>query len=104
MKHTQGEWKVRFFGNANKDDGENMFFVEAPNLNMPNLGYGIEILGDDFGDHNGYPREQRLSDAKLIAVAPEMLNLLKIIRMGLDHSTFAGIKMANSIDGLFNKL
>lgn len=74
-KHTPGEWKVRFMGGP--DDGENDFFVEAKNNNKPELGYGIEILGDDYGDHNGYPREQRLADAQLIACAPEMLEALK---------------------------
>jgi hypothetical protein len=73
-KHTKGEWKLRFF--ADKDDGECDFFVEAPNLNKPNLGYGIEIMQDDYGEHNGYPREQRLADAKLIAASPEMLEAL----------------------------
>lgn len=67
-KHTEGEWKVRFMGN--EDDGENDFFVEAPNLGKP---YNRKILGDDYGDHNGYLRETRLADAKLIAAAPELL-------------------------------
>lgn len=49
------------------------FFVEAANNNRPDLGYGIEIMMDDFGDHNGYPREQRLADAHLIAAAPDLL-------------------------------
>ena len=60
---TKGEWKIRLFPEG--DD----FFVEAPNLNKPELGYGIEIMQDDFGTHNGYPREQRLADAVLIADA-----------------------------------
>lgn len=79
-KHTPTPWKVRFFGG--KDDGENMFFVEAINNNKPELGYGIEILQEDFGEHNGYPREQRLADAKLIAAAPEMLAALQNIANG----------------------
>ena len=73
-KHTPGEWKVRFF---RPSDPESDFFVEANNNNMPQLGYGIEILQDDYGDHNGYPREQRLADAKLIAAAPDLLKALK---------------------------
>lgn len=74
-KHTPGPWKVRFINPINPSEGD--FFVEAKNNNMPNLGYGIEILGDDYGKHNGYPREQRLADAKLIAAAPKLLSLLK---------------------------
>ena len=60
---TKGEWKIRLF-----PDGDD-FFVEAPNINMLELGYGIEIMQDDFGEHNGYPREQRFADAILIADA-----------------------------------
>jgi hypothetical protein len=33
-------------------------------------------MADDYGDHVGYPREQRLADAKLIAAAPELLSAL----------------------------
>ena len=76
MKHTKGEWKVRFLGEAEDAD----FFVEAPNPSQP---YGIEILGDDYGDHCGYPREQRLADAILIAQAPSMLQTLKEVRSQL---------------------
>ena len=60
---TKGEWQLRLF-----PDGDD-FFVEAPNLNKPELRYGIEIMQEDFGTHNGYPREQRLADANLIADA-----------------------------------
>jgi hypothetical protein len=74
-KHTPGPWKVRFLRN---EDPESGFFVEAKNNNIPDIGYGIEILGDDYGDHNGYPAEQRLADARLIAAAPEMLKILHL--------------------------
>ncbi len=74
MKHTPGEWKVRFF---NEDDPAIGFFIEAPNNNRPEMGYGIEIMMEDFGDHNGYPLEQRLADAHLITAAPKMLAFLK---------------------------
>lgn len=63
---TQGEWKVRFL---REDDPYRGFFIEAPNKKRPDLGYGIEIMMDDFGDHNGYTLEQRMADAKLIADA-----------------------------------
>lgn len=67
QKHTPGPWKVRFLRDNEPERG---FFVEAANNNKPELGYGIEILGEDFGEHNGYPLEQRLADAYLIASAP----------------------------------
>ena len=41
MKHTPGPWRVRFF---REDEPEFGFFIEAKNNNMPELGYGIEIL------------------------------------------------------------
>lgn len=59
---TKGEWKVRFWN----DDQDSDFFVEAPSRGFP---HNIEIMGDDYGEHNGYPREQRLADATLIALA-----------------------------------
>jgi hypothetical protein len=73
FKHTPGPWKIRFMGSGAIEDG---FFVEAKNNNKPELGYGIEIMMEDAGDHNGYPLEQRLADAKLIAAAPELLEAL----------------------------
>ena len=78
LPFTQGDWKVRFYGG--EDDGESMFFVEAPNLNKPELGYGIEILMEDFGEHQGYPRPQRLADAYLVAASPELVKaLIKVV-------------------------
>lgn len=64
FKGTKGEWSVRFM--TGSDDGENDFFIHAPN---EKLSYGTEIMMEDFGEHNGYPRKQRLADAELIAEA-----------------------------------
>ncbi len=72
-KHTPAPWEVRFFDKLEPESG---FFVQAKNNNMPELGYGLEILQDDFGEHCGYPTEQRLADAKLIAASPELLDIL----------------------------
>lgn len=80
-KFTPGPWGVRFLNESQPEEG---FFVEAPNNNMPELGYGIEILMEDFGEHNGYPLEQRLADARLIAAAPEMLEVLQHSRFALN--------------------
>ena len=74
---TKGEWKIRLF-----PDGDD-FFVEAPNLNKPELGYGIEIMQEDFGTHNGYPREQRLADAVLIADAGNTAQKCGLLPSGL---------------------
>ncbi len=79
IKHTHGPWKVRFM-NAS-EPMESDFFVEAGRgaHNKPELGYGIEILGDDYGTHCGYPREQKLADAILISEAPNLLKLLEYL-------------------------
>ena len=74
LLHTPAPWNIRFFRNESPELG---FFIEAKNNNKPELGYGIEILMDDFGEHNGYPIHQRLSDAHLIAAAPEILEALQ---------------------------
>jgi len=66
MKHTKGEWKVRFIG----EDA----FIEA--IEPKNHIGKIEILMEDWGEHNGYPKEQRDADAKLIAAAPSLLKAL----------------------------
>lgn len=63
-----------------KDNGQCDFFVEAIE---PKSHIGkIEILMEDFGEHSGYPREQKLADAKLDAAAPEMLELLQEALVG----------------------
>ena len=61
---TKGEWYVKFMQIG---DGDSDFWVKSP-VN-PKVYYGTDIMGEDYGDHNGYPREQRLADAKLIADA-----------------------------------
>jgi hypothetical protein len=41
----------------------------------PMFPYGTDIMQDDYGEHNGYPREQRLADARLIVAAPELYSI-----------------------------
>lgn len=72
-KHTPAPWNIRYFDINDKHRG---FFVKAKKNNIPQLVYGIEIMMEDFGEHNGYPLEQREADAKLIAAAPELLEAL----------------------------
>jgi len=82
FKGTQGVWKVRYMNATNTDDGKCNIFVEAPE---PKNQIGkIEILMDDFGEHSGYPREQKLADAKAIQMIPQMMELLSYIREGED--------------------
>jgi len=70
-KHTPQPWTIKFLNEQCKDDGKSDFFVHGPN---EILHYGTEIMMEDFGEHNGYPREQKLADAKLISAAPELLD------------------------------
>lgn len=94
-KFTPGPWKVRYLQPENPDSD---FFVEAKNNNRPDLGYGIEILQDDFGDHNGYPTSQREADARLIAAAPDMYKFIKGIAEGYHPDPAYAQSLLNSIN------
>lgn len=86
MARTKGEWRIRFMNAQNEDDGECDFFIEATE---PKNQIGkIEIMMEDFGEHSGYPRDQKLADAKSISMAPKMLETLKEI---LDLATLTGV-------------
>ena len=66
-------WRIRYI--------EDFFFVEA---DLPNAEEGgfyprLEVMQEDFGDHNGYTRRLRMEDAVIIAFAPEMLSILQDI-------------------------
>jgi hypothetical protein len=63
-------WRIRKFS----EDEEAHFFVEAdlPKLHRNNSYPRVEVMQEDFGDHNGYTREMRIADAELIISAPKM--------------------------------
>lgn len=67
FKGTQGKWEVRMIGED--------CFVEG--VEPKNQVGKIEILMDDYGDHSGYPIEQKLADALLISASPELLEALQ---------------------------
>jgi hypothetical protein len=74
FKGTPGKWYVQFM---DKENPESDFWVKSDE--NPKVHYGTDIMQDDYGEHNGYPREQRLADAKLIAESPELLKQLTVM-------------------------
>ena len=75
-KHTPGPWKVR---KLVKDGELADCFVAAPSFQ--GFPYDSEVLGDDeYGHSDGDTGIQRkLSDCNLIAAAPDMLRILKLV-------------------------
>lgn len=67
-------WRIR-------EINEYVFFIEADLPDAEKNGHFpiIEVMMEDFGEHNGYTREIRMADAKLIVAAPEMLEALQHI-------------------------
>jgi hypothetical protein len=65
-------WRIRNFSEG--EDEEADFFIEAdlPKPYCDNHYPRVEVMQEDFGDHNGYTKEMRLEDAKLIVLAPKM--------------------------------
>ena len=60
-------WRIR-------QPNDNMFFIEADLPNAEQNGHypRVEVMQEDYGDHNGYTDEIRMADAKLIVSAPKM--------------------------------
>lgn len=75
FKITPGPWRIQFMPGESLDDGFPTFWVKSDQNNVS--GYGTDILADDYGEHNGYPKEQRYADAILVSAAPDMLELFQ---------------------------
>lgn len=60
-------WRIR-------QPDENMFFIEADLPDAEKNGHypRVEVMQEDYGDHNGYTAAIRMGDAKLIVLAPKM--------------------------------
>lgn len=67
-KHTPGPWTVR---RSMPEDGYECWFISA----CPRPNQEVDI-GDVAG---GYPHEQNEANARLIASAPELLNMVQMI-------------------------
>ena len=48
------------------------FFIEGDLPNAEDNFSKVEVMMEDFGDHNGYTEELRKEDAELIVRAPKM--------------------------------
>jgi|GEM_PF-2999660 len=44
----------------------------------------VDVMQEDFGEHNGYTRDIRMEDAKLIVLAPKMKKAITEILEVLD--------------------
>ena len=79
LKHTPGPWCIKEF-----NGGE--IFVEAQKSDdMP---YALDVCGDDYTGYGDV--EQRNHNMRLIAAAPEMLDvLIRFAKDGFAHECFA---------------
>lgn len=53
---------------------DSFFFIEGDLPNAEENGHypRVEVMQEDYGDHNGYTSVIRMEDAKLIVAAPKM--------------------------------
>ena len=72
-------WRIR-------EVSESMFFIEADLPNAEANGHypRVEVMQEDYGDHNGYTDEIRMNDAKLIIKAPKMQEAINEVLEVLD--------------------
>jgi len=72
-------WRIR-------QPNENMFFIEADLPDAEKNGHypRVEVMQEDYGDHNGYTDVIRMEDAKLIVLAPKMKEAITEVLEVLD--------------------
>lgn len=63
-------WRIR----QDENSYNKFFFIEAdlPPLEAKGHFQRVEVMQEDFGDHNGYTHDLRMADAMLIVKAPKM--------------------------------
>lgn len=96
---TKGKFELRFMTYDEQDDGECDVFIEAEE-GKSQIGK-IEIMMEDFGEHSGYPREQKLADAHFIVEAKKVFdetNQTPRELMESNKELLEGLKYA--VDGL----
>ena len=78
-------WRIRKIG----DDKSDIFFIEADLVDAEKNGHypRVEVMQEDYGDHNGYTYDARMADAKLIISAPIMKDtIISVLSMLEDDS------------------
>ena len=85
-KFTPGPWYIQTMPN------DNFSWVKSDYNSV--VHYGTDILAEDHGEHNGYPHEQYMADARLVSKAPEMydyiFNVMGVLKTIYDgRSSFA---------------
>jgi len=80
-------WRIRVAS-------ESMFFIEADLPNAEENGHypRVEVMQEDYGDHNGYTDEIRMADAKLIVAAPKMKEAINEVLEVLDGNGYPNIE------------
>jgi len=71
FKGTPGEWYIKFM---DKNDPDSDFWVKSDSNDV--VHYGTDIMCEDYHEGNGYTREQRMADAKIIIASKPMLKAL----------------------------
>jgi hypothetical protein len=83
-------WRIRKAGN----EEDSFFFIEADLKDAEKNGHypRVEIMQEDFGDHNGYTYAIRMEDAKLIVLAPKMKEAITEVLEVLDGNGVPNIE------------
>jgi len=76
-------WRIRYY-NGDEND---FFFIEGDLPNAEENGFypRLEVMQEDYGYHNGYTRELRMEDAKLIVAAPGMRQAIEDVLYHLEY-------------------
>jgi hypothetical protein len=83
-------WRIRKAGN----EEDSFFFIEADLKDAEKNGHypRVEIMQEDFGDHNGYTHAIRMEDAELIVLAPKMKEAITEVLEVLDGNGVPNIE------------
>ena len=83
-------WRIRKAGN----EEDSFFFIEADLKDAEKNGHypRVEIMQEDFGNHNGYTRAIRMEDAELIVLAPKMKEAIAEVKKEMSNTEVARIE------------